>query len=43
MGVPERVATNADLAARVPDIDEEWIVRRSGIRERHLAADGETT
>ncbi|MGZ4204786.1 MAG: beta-ketoacyl-ACP synthase III [Actinomycetota bacterium] len=43
MGVPERVATNADLAARVPNIDEEWIVRRSGIRERHLAADGETT
>ncbi len=34
--------TNADLAARV-DTSDEWIVQRTGIRERHIAADGETT
>src|SRR5207237_10689961 len=43
MAVPERVVTNADLAASVPGIDEEWIVRRSGIRERRYAAPDEST
>jgi len=40
--LPERVVTNQDLAARL-DTSEEWIVERSGIRQRHIAADGETT
>ena len=34
--------TNADLEKMV-DTNDEWIVSRSGIRERHLAAEGETT
>jgi 3-oxoacyl-[acyl-carrier-protein] synthase-3 len=34
---PERVLTNADLEAMV-DTSDEWIVTRTGIRERHLAA-----
>ena len=40
--LPEKVLTNADLEKMV-DTNDEWIVSRSGIRERHLAADGETT
>ena len=40
--LPERVLTNADLEKMV-DTNDEWIVSRSGIRERHIAADGETT
>src|SRR5205085_416194 len=40
--LPERVLTNADLEKMV-DTNDEWIVSRSGIRERHLAAEGETT
>jgi 3-oxoacyl-[acyl-carrier-protein] synthase III len=40
--LPERTVTNADLAKMV-DTTDEWIVERSGIRERHIAADGETT
>lgn len=40
--LPEKVLTNADLAKMV-DTSDEWIVSRSGIRERHIAADGETT
>jgi 3-oxoacyl-[acyl-carrier-protein] synthase-3 len=38
---PNRV-TNADLALRV-DTTHEWIVERTGIEARHIAADGETT
>jgi 3-oxoacyl-[acyl-carrier-protein] synthase-3 len=34
--------TNADLAKKV-DTSDEWIVQRTGIRERHIAADGEKT
>ncbi|HLY88019.1 MAG TPA: 3-oxoacyl-ACP synthase, partial [Acetobacteraceae bacterium] len=34
--------TNADLAAKV-DTSDEWIVQRTGIRERHIAAKGEFT
>ncbi len=34
--------TNAELAAMV-DTSDEWIVQRTGIRERHIAADGEST
>lgn len=40
--LPERVVTNAQLAARI-DTSDEWIVQRTGIRERHIAADGEFT
>lgn len=40
--LPERVLTNAELAKRV-DTSDEWIVERTGIRERHIAADGEWT
>ena len=40
--VPEKVLTNADLEKMV-DTSDEWIVTRTGIKERHLAAPGETT
>ncbi|WP_420132952.1 beta-ketoacyl-ACP synthase III [Rhodopseudomonas sp.] len=40
--LPERVLTNAELAAKV-DTSDEWIVQRTGIRERHIAAEGEYT
>ena len=40
--VPERVVTNDDLS-RVVDTSNEWIVQRTGIRERRYAADGEFT
>lgn len=40
--LPKRVMTNADLA-KIVDTTDEWIVERSGIRERHIAADGELT
>src|ERR1700685_1536523 len=40
--VPERIVTNADLEKLV-DTSDEWIVSRTGIRQRHMAADGETT
>jgi 3-oxoacyl-[acyl-carrier-protein] synthase-3 len=40
--LPERVVTNEELAHRV-DTTDEWIVERTGIRERRIAADGELT
>ena len=40
--VPARVVTNADLA-RTLDTSDEWIVSRTGIRERRAAAPGETS
>jgi 3-oxoacyl-[acyl-carrier-protein] synthase-3 len=40
--VPERVLTNRDLERLVGTTDE-WIVERTGIRERRIVADGETT
>ena len=40
--LPEKVLTNADLE-RMVETNDEWIVSRSGIRERHIAAEGETT
>lgn len=40
--LPERILTNAELAAKV-DTSDEWIVQRTGIRERHIAAEGEHT
>jgi 3-oxoacyl-[acyl-carrier-protein] synthase-3 len=38
--LPEKVLTNHDLAKLV-DTSDEWIVARTGIRERHVAADNE--
>ncbi|SEH05654.1 beta-ketoacyl-ACP synthase III [Candidatus Venteria ishoeyi] len=38
--LPERVLSNADLEKMV-DTSDEWIVTRTGIRERHIAANGE--
>jgi 3-oxoacyl-[acyl-carrier-protein] synthase-3 len=40
--LPERCLTNEDLAKTV-DTTDEWIVQRTGIRERHIAAAGELT
>jgi 3-oxoacyl-[acyl-carrier-protein] synthase-3 len=42
MYAPERVLTNDELSKMV-DTSDEWIVTRTGIRERRIAADGETT
>lgn len=39
---PKRVLTNDDLSTMIETSDE-WIVTRSGIRERHIAAPGEST
>ena len=41
-GVPERVLSNGDLTALV-DTSDEWIQQRTGIAERRIASDGETT
>ena len=40
--VPDKVVTNADLEKLV-DTSDAWIVSRTGIRERHIAVEGETT
>jgi 3-oxoacyl-[acyl-carrier-protein] synthase-3 len=40
--LPSRVVSNAELSARV-DTSDEWIAQRTGIRQRHVAADGEVT
>jgi 3-oxoacyl-[acyl-carrier-protein] synthase-3 len=40
--LPQRVLTNAELATMV-DTSDEWIVERTGIRQRHIAAEGEFT
>ncbi len=40
--LPERVVTNAELSTKL-DTTDEWITSRTGIRQRHLAADGELT
>ncbi len=40
--VPERILTNAELSQLV-DTSEEWILSRTGTRERRIAADDETT
>ncbi|NBO10948.1 MAG: beta-ketoacyl-ACP synthase III, partial [Methylophilaceae bacterium] len=40
--LPERILTNAELE-RMIDTTDEWIYTRTGIRERHLAAEGEAT
>lgn len=40
--VPPKVITNADLEKTL-DTSDEWIVARSGIRERHIVSEGENT
>ncbi len=40
--LPRTVVSNAELAARV-DTTDEWIVERTGIRQRHIAEPDETT
>lgn len=40
--LPEKILTNADLEKMV-DTTDEWIVTRTGIRQRHIAAEGEFT
>ncbi|MGE5523987.1 MAG: beta-ketoacyl-ACP synthase III [Rhodospirillaceae bacterium] len=40
--LPEKVLTNVDLE-KVVDTSDEWIYTRTGIRERHIAADHEAT
>jgi 3-oxoacyl-[acyl-carrier-protein] synthase-3 len=40
--VPERVLTNADLE-KIVETSDEWIVTRTGIRERHIVGEGEST
>jgi 3-oxoacyl-[acyl-carrier-protein] synthase-3 len=42
MYVPEKVVTNEDLS-RMVDTTDEWITERTGIRERHIASEGEVT
>ena len=40
--LPANCVSNADLAERV-DTSDEWIVERTGIRQRYIAGEGETT
>jgi 3-oxoacyl-[acyl-carrier-protein] synthase-3 len=40
--LPEKILTNDDLS-KIVDTSDEWIRTRSGIRSRHIAADGEET
>jgi 3-oxoacyl-[acyl-carrier-protein] synthase-3 len=40
--LPKRVMTNADLA-KIVETNDEWIVERTGITQRHIAEDGELT
>lgn len=40
--LPEKVVTNKDLE-KVMETSDEWIRERTGIKRRHIAADGETT
>ena len=40
--LPERVLTNDELAQQV-DTSDDWITTRTGIKQRHIAADGENS
>jgi 3-oxoacyl-[acyl-carrier-protein] synthase III len=40
--LPEKIMTNHDLA-KIVDTSDEWIVERTGIRQRRIAADGQKT
>ena len=41
--LPAQVLTNDDLARRGVDTSDEWVRTRTGIRQRHVAAEGELT
>ncbi len=40
--LPRRVMTNDDMA-KIVDTSDDWITERTGIKQRHIAGDGETT
>ncbi len=40
--LPKRIMTNADIA-KIVDTSDDWIVERTGIKARHIAAEDETT
>lgn len=40
--LPEKVLTNADLE-KIIDVSDEWITIRTGIKQRHIAAEKEAT
>ncbi len=40
--LPEKILTNADME-KIVDTDEKWIESRTGIQQRHIAAEGQTT
>ena len=40
--LPDRIVTNADME-KIVDTTDEWIVQRTGIKQRHFAADEQTT
>ena len=40
--LPANIVTNHELARRI-DTTDEWITERTGIKQRHIAADGELT
>ena len=40
--LPKRIVTNADLE-KIVETSHEWILERTGIKQRHIAADGELT
>ena len=40
--LPKQILTNDELAQRI-DTSDEWITSRTGIRQRHIAAEGENT
>ena len=40
--LPEKILTNADMS-KIVDTSDDWIIERTGIRKRHIAADGEVT
>jgi 3-oxoacyl-[acyl-carrier-protein] synthase III len=42
VAVPEKVLTNDDLSKLV-DTNDEWITQRTGIKQRHVVSDGQTT
>ena len=39
--LPDRILTNADLEKMV-DTSDDWIIQRTGIKRRHIAAEGQT-
>ncbi|HEY1096177.1 MAG TPA: beta-ketoacyl-ACP synthase III [Alphaproteobacteria bacterium] len=41
--LPKQIVTNDDLAKRGIETSDEWIVQRTGIKQRHFAAEGEKT